>query len=173
MTIERATPPARIEPVVDRTGGLSGVGRLIVLSFGIVGVSIGLMLVGPNRGEPFLLGLLGILAVIGVVTLFASAIGLVRFSGRGQGEDVAKSFVDTMQEGVLLADRDGRIVYANRAYADLIGATGERDLHAVDRAFSGNPDATEAIYRIAQDLREGRSAEEEVRMPTPIGVRRG
>ena len=168
---DRANQSVRVEPVIDRTERISGVGRLIVLAFGLVGISIGFLLIEPGGAEPFVLGLLGVLAVVGVVTLLASAIGLVRFGGRGQEDTVSKAFVDTMGEGVLLADKDGRIVYANRAYADLIGAAGERDLHSVDRAFSGNADATEAIYRIAQKLREGIPVEEEVRMPGPVNAR--
>jgi two-component system cell cycle sensor histidine kinase/response regulator CckA len=168
---DRSNQPARIEPILDRTERLTGVGRLIVLSFGIVGASLGFMLIGPGSAEPFLLGLLGILAVIGVVTLFASAIGLMRLSGRGQDENVSRSFVDAFPEGVLLTEADGRIVYANRAYATLTGAHSDRDLHSVDRAFSGNADATEAIYRIAQAVRDGQAAEEEIRMPAPIDAR--
>ena len=168
---DRSSEPARIDPVVDRTR-LTGVGRLIVLSFGIVGASFGFILVGPERGEPFLLGLLGILAVIGVVALFASAIGLARFGGRSQSDDVGRAVLDASTEGVLLTDNDGRILYANHAYGDLTGATGERDVHSVDRVFSANADATEAIYRIAQRVRDGEEAEEEVRMPGPVHARR-
>ena len=170
---DRATTPARVEPVIDRTERISGIGRLIVLAFGLVGVTIGFALIEPGRGEPFIIGLLGILSVIGVVTLLAGAIGLIRFAGRGQDESVGRAFVDAMGEGVLLADRNGRIVYANRAYADLMGATGERDVPSVDRAFSGNSDATEAIYRIAQRVREGAPAEEEIRMPVPVNAGAG
>jgi two-component system cell cycle sensor histidine kinase/response regulator CckA len=168
---ERVNQPARIEPVIDRTERISGVGRLIVLSFGLVGISFGFLLIDPARAQPFLLGLLGILAVVGVVTLFAAAIGLVRIAGRGQDDSISKTFVDAMAEGILLADHDGRIVYSNPAYAALIGAETERDLHSVDRAFSGNPDATEAIYRITQKLREGQPGDEEVRMPGPVNAR--
>ena len=165
---DRATSTGSAEPAIDRTAGLTGVGRLIVLAFGLVGVSIGFTLIEPGRAQPFILGLLGILAVIGVVTLLAGAVGLLRFAGRGHDESVGKAFVDTMGEGVLLADRNGRIVYANRAYAELMGATSEREVPSVDRAFSGNADAMEAIYRIAQTLRDGQPGTEEIRMPGPI-----
>ena len=39
---DRANHPVRIEPAVDRSDRISGVGRLIILAFGLVGVSIGL-----------------------------------------------------------------------------------------------------------------------------------
>jgi len=170
---DRADPSPRLGPVVDRSERISGVGRLIVLSFALVGVSIGFALIGPARGAPFVLGVLGLLAVVGVVTLLAGAIGLIRFAGRWQAEDLGRALLDATGEGVLISDRNGRIVYANRTYAELTGAASESEVRSVERAFSGNPDAAEAIYRIAQAVREGRSEQEEVRLPTPPGAAAG
>ncbi len=131
------------------------------------------MFMQPDRGGPFLLGLLGILAMVGVVALLGGAIGIIRFTARGQDDSVGKAFVDAMDEGIILTDLVGRIVYANRAYGDLIGASDAKEVHSVERAFSGNADATEAIYRIAQRVREGDSGEEEVRMPGPLNPAEG
>ena len=165
---DRATTSLRTDPVIDRTTRISGVGRLIVLSCGLVGISIGFSLIEPGHAAPFIFGLLIVLSAIGVVTLLAGAVGIIRPVGRGQDESVSRTFIDAMSEGILLADSRGRIVYANRAYAELMGTASERDVPSVDRAFSGNADATEAIYRIAQALRGGLPAEEEVRMPNPV-----
>jgi two-component system cell cycle sensor histidine kinase/response regulator CckA len=170
---DRATTPSVRAPVIDRTERLTGIGRLIVLAFALVGVSVGFAFVDPERSEPIVIGLLAILSVIGVVALLAGTIGLLRFAGRGQEESIGKAFVDVMGEGVLLTDRTGRIVYANRAYGELTGAVAERDVPSVDRAFSGNPEATEAIYRIAQKIRDGLPAEEEVRIPAPLNAPAG
>ena len=67
----------------------------------------------------------------------------------------------------MITDRDGRIVYANRAYADLIGA----ETSAMCGRSSASSPATrrggEAIYRLAQAVREGRPVEEEIRLPAP------
>ena len=159
----RAPESAANEPVIDRTGRISGAGRLIVLASGLVGIAVGLALIERDRAEPFLLGLLGLLAVIGVFTLFAGAIGLLRFGGFGQGGDLTKTLLDGMGEGVLVAAPDGRIVYANRAYAELTGAPSAADVNPVERIFAGEASGAEAVYRLAQAVREGRSAEEEVR----------
>ncbi len=165
---DRATHTVRPEPLVDRPGRITGTGRLIVLAFGLVGVSIGLTLISPDDAQPFVLGLLAILAVIGVITLLASAIGLVRFGGRGTTDDLGKLFMGALGEGVLITSRDGGIIYANRAYADLIGATEASEARALERVMVGNPEAAEALYRMTQELREGRAATEEVRMPAPL-----
>ncbi len=66
---ERAKDTVRADPVIDRSGGITGAGRLIILAFGLVGIAIGFALVEREQAEPFVLGLLGILAVIGVVSL--------------------------------------------------------------------------------------------------------
>ncbi len=163
----KAEPQA--EPVVDRAERIGGAGRLIILAFGLVGVAFGFAFIDKTRAEPFILGLLAILAVIGVITLFAGAIGLIRFGGRGQGSDLSKAFLDATGDGVMVTDREGRIVYANRAYANLTGAETERDILTVERAFGAVTSASEAIYTLAQAVREGDAAEEEVRIPAPGG----
>ncbi|MCX5497045.1 response regulator [Kaistia dalseonensis] len=155
-------------PIIDRSDRPSGIGRLVVLAAGLVGAALAFALLPPAAAEPFVFGLLGLLAVIGVFTLFAAAIGLVRIGGRAPRDELARGFIDSMVEGLVVTDRDGRILYANRSYADLIGADDERDVRAVERVFSGDQAASEAIYRLSQAVREGRSGIEEVRMPRPL-----
>ncbi len=165
---DRATHTVRPEPLVDRPGRITGTGRLIILAFGLVGVSLGLTLMSPAEAQPFVLGLLAVLAVIGVFALLGAAIGLVRFGGRGQDDDLGKMFMGAMGEGVLITGRDGGIIYANRAYADLIGAKEAGDARALEHVMVGNPEASEALYRIARGLGEGRAGTEEVRMAAPL-----
>ena len=165
---DRVVDAARPAPVIDYSQRMSGAGRLIVLAFALVGVAGGFALIQRERAEPFVLGLLGLLAVIGVFTLLAAAIGLIRFGSRAHGGDLSKVCLDTMTEGVLITDRDARIVYANQAYARLVGAESERDVRGVERVFSGEPSGAEAIYRMAQAIREGQPAEEEVRLLAPL-----
>jgi two-component system cell cycle sensor histidine kinase/response regulator CckA len=165
---DRFGEAARTEPVIDRSERLTGAGRLLVLACGLVGAAVAFAFVSPSQSQPFVLGLLGILAVVGVFTLFSAAIGLLRFGGRNHGNDLSHIFMNTMGEGVLVADREGRIVYANRTYADLIGAESDRDVRTVERVFAVDPSASEAIYRLSQALREGRASEEEIRMSGPL-----
>jgi two-component system cell cycle sensor histidine kinase/response regulator CckA len=165
---ERASPLLAVGPVVDRSGRITGVGRLFFVSCGLVGMSLGFALIKPDQAEPFVLGLLAILAVVGLVGLLAAAIGIVRFSVRGEGDELGRALLDATGEGVLITDRDARIVYANRAYADLTGAADQANLRSVERAFAGNAEAAEAIYRITQRLRQGVGSQEEVRVPAPI-----
>ncbi len=168
--IDRAQEITRAAPAVDNSGRLTGAGRLIVLAFGLVGVAVGFALIQRDRAEPFVLGLLGILAVIGVFTLFAGAIGLLRFAVRTRGDEMAKAVVDATDDGILVTDREGRILYANRAYANLVGAASAREVRSVERVFSGDTNGAEAIYRLAQALRDDRPGQEEIRLAAPLAA---
>ncbi len=120
-----------------------------------------------------MLGMLGVLSIVGVFALFASAIGLIHFSARAADHPLAKAFVDTFDEGVVVTDREGRIIYANRAYANLIGADSPREVRSVERAFAPDPSAAEVIYRLMQAVRDGGEAVEDIRMPGPLAPAQG
>lgn len=165
---ERVGEPAATDPIVDRPDRLTGAGRLLVLACGLVGAALAFAVIQRDAAEPFILGLLGILAVVGVFTLFATAIGLLRFSGQKPVSGLPQAFMDATGEGIVVTNRDGRIVYANRAYADLIGAEAESDVRSIERVFASDPLASEAIYRLSRALREGRASDEEVRILRPL-----
>ena len=73
----------------------------------------------------------------------------------------------------MVTDQSGRVFYANAAYLDLIGAADANDVRPVERVFIGDPDVSEAIYRLLKAAREGRRLQEEVRVPgaTPQAAR--
>ena len=70
---------------------------------------------------------------------------------------------DTSSDGLIVIEDDGRVVYANKAYLDLAGSRGG-DIRAVERLFTGAPEVSEAIYRLAQAAREHRTGSEEIRL---------
>ncbi|HMN87816.1 MAG TPA: PAS domain-containing protein, partial [Bauldia sp.] len=158
-------------PAVDRSGRITAAGRLVVVAFALVGIAIGFALFERDQSQPLILGLLGILAVIGVFTLLGAAIGLVRITARSQGTELTRDFLDGMSEGVIVTDRAGRTVYANRAYADLTGAPGGADVRGIERVFAAEPTATEAIYRLTRAVRDGMAAAEEIRATGPLAPR--
>jgi len=160
-------------PAIDRGERSGGIGRLALLAVLFVVAALGLALLPPRLSEPLVFVLLGLLAVIGVFALFALAIGLAKIGGKAPRDELARGFIDTMTEGLVMTDREGRILYANRAYADLVGAEDERGVRVVERIFSGDQAASEAIYRLSQAIRADKSAVEEVRMPQPLGGGQG
>ena len=102
-------------------------------------------------------------------SLFALAAGILRFSGREQTNPLLKAVVDDAVDGVLVTDPNGRVIYANAAYLDLVGAASAHDVRPVERVFIGDPDVSEAVYRLLKAAREGRRVQEEVRVAAGPG----
>ncbi len=121
-----------------------------------------------ERRSQFILWFLAALASVGIAALFLNAIGLLQFSSRGGRNDLTKQIADTFIAGLLVTEGERRIVYANSAYQTLAGATGSVDLRTVDRLFTGPPEVSEAIYRLAQAARDGKAGTEEIRLAPPL-----
>lgn len=152
----------------ERSGGIS---RVLLLAIAMVAAAIALPFVAKDAAEPLILGLLVLLAIVGVFSLFCGAVGILHFGPRESGDGVLmRQVVDDAGDGTVVADKDGRVVYANPAYMALTGATGEKDVRPVQRAFSGDPEVSEAIYRLSQAARSGHRLAEEFRVPAaPAG----
>jgi two-component system cell cycle sensor histidine kinase/response regulator CckA len=75
-----------------------------------------------------------------------------------------KAVVDDAVDGLVVTDGDGRVLYANAAYLDLIDAAEVNDMRPVERVFIDDADASEAIYRLLKAASEGKRLQEEVRI---------
>ena len=104
------------------------------------------------------------LATVGVFSLFALAAGILRLPTAEPVNPLIRSLVDDAFDGILVTDGDGRVIYANTAYLDLIDAADASDMRPVERVFIGDADASEAIYRLLKAAREGKRLQEEVRV---------
>jgi two-component system cell cycle sensor histidine kinase/response regulator CckA len=155
----------------DRSERPGRVGLLAMLAGGLVAVTVALAFVAHEQAQPFIIGLLAMLAVVGVFALFALSIGLVQVAGAGARYDLTRLICDGDGEGVVAVDESGQVVYANRAYLALTGASGPADLKAVDRLFTGAADVSDALYRLAQAAREERIGHEEIRLSPALGKR--
>src|SRR6202451_2302173 len=102
--------------------------------------------------------------MIGVFSLFAFGAGILRLGPAENANTLIKSLVDDAFDGILVTERDGRVVYANAAYLDLIDAADGGELRPVERVFIGDADASEAVYRLLKAAREGKRLQEEVRV---------
>ncbi|KAA3450033.1 hybrid sensor histidine kinase/response regulator [Mesorhizobium sp. SARCC-RB16n] len=155
-------------PIVDQNTRPGAVTRLIIFIVVLTGAAIVFGLFRERLGDPFLLGMLGVLAMIGVGFLFATAIGFVQITPRSTGDELSKAFVDSMSQGLLVTDTKGRVVYANRAYADMTGASSAADLKTVEGLLSDVPEASVTIYRLASGLRDGQPGDGEFRLAQSI-----
>ena len=149
--------------------GGSSIILLLLVALGLIGAAGGLIVIGRDYVEAYVLTLLAILGTVGVFALFALAAGIMKFAGKEQGNPLLKAVVDGAFDGLLVTDQSGRVVYANATYLDLIGATDMRDVRPIERVFIGDPDVSESIYRLLKAAREGRRLHEEVRITGTTG----
>src|SRR5712692_247500 len=153
----------------DRGERSGSIGLVLLVAFVLVGAAVGFVFIGRGNAQPYVLGLLSILAVIGVFSLFAGAAGILRLPGKEAGNAVVKAAADAAPDGIVVTDPAGRVVYANAAYLALTGSVDADDVRPVERVFIGDPDVSEAIYRLTKAARESRQLQEEVRLPGLAG----
>ncbi|MCF8476181.1 MAG: response regulator [Pseudolabrys sp.] len=141
------------------------VGMVLLVALLLVAAAAGLIYIGRDYAETYIMALLASLGTVGVFALFAMASGIMRLNSKDQGNPLLKAVVDNAFDGVLVTDQSGRVFYANATYLDLIGAADSNDVRPIERVFIGDPDVSESIYRLLKAAREGRRLLEEVRIP--------
>ena len=154
--------------VIDRSERTGSPGLVLTLAVLLVGAAIAFSVLPRDDASRLIVGLLALLAVVGVFALFAYAVGFLQFSGQAVKNDITKIIADTSTEGLLVTEGDTRVLYANEGYIALCGAQDLSELRTVERLFSGAPDVSEAVYRLAQAAREGKRGSEEVRISPPL-----
>ena len=150
--------------VVDRSARGGSIGMVLLVAVALVGAAVGLLLIGRGNAGPYILGLLAALAMAGVFSLFAMATGILRISARESSNPLIQAIADEAVDGLLVTDQGGRVVYANAAYLALVDASGPEDVRPVERVFIGDPDVSEAVYRLVKAGKENRRLQEEVRV---------
>ena len=163
------SPPAD-EPAIDRSGGAGSIWLVALLAAALVGAGLAISFLKGDAAQSWILALLAALSVVGVFALFAGAVGLVRISAGPPKDDLSRSIVSGDDDGVVVTDGVGRIIFANEAYLDLTRADNAASARTVERVFAGNADVAEAIYRLAQSARSGKRASEEARVTLPDGA---
>src|SRR3954470_22044360 len=158
-------PVAAHEPS-PRSGSIA---LVLLVAAGLVAVAIGLMTLGRAQAQPYILGLLAVLAMVGLFNLFAFAAGIVRFADRAGDDPITGRIADHAYDGLAVTDSRGHVVYSNAAYLALTGAATAQDARPVERVFIGNPDVSEAVFRLLKAAREGKRQQEEVRVAGPDG----
>ena len=162
-----ASGAATTRPSIDRSAGAArggSVALVLLVAILLVGAATAIVLIGGSNAEPYILAFLAVLATIGVFSLFAFACGILRLPAAATGNSLIKAVVDGASDGIVATDDGGRVVYANAAYFDLIDASDVNDMRPVERAFIGDADASEAIYRLLKAARDGKRLQEEVRI---------
>ncbi|MBR1219805.1 PAS domain-containing protein [Bradyrhizobium sp. U87765 SZCCT0131] len=171
MALELSNDPHHPEPDLVEPARRSGsILLVLVVAAGVVAAAVGFMVLGRTQAQPYILGLLALLAMVGLFTLFAFAAGIVRFADRTTEDPVLRQIADHAFDGLAVTDSRGHIVYTNAAYLSLTGAAGPDDARPVERVFIGNPDVSEAVFRLLKAAREGKRLQEEVRVAGSDGA---
>ena len=161
----KITPPKGAYERTERAGS-PGLVLLFAVLFVIAAASSSFL--PPQQAARLTIGLLALLAVVGVVGLFAYAFGFLQFAGPSARNDVTKQIADTAPDGLLVTEGENRALYANESYMTLAGAREAVDIRTVERLFSGAADVSEGVYRLAQAAREGKHGAEELRLSPPL-----
>jgi two-component system cell cycle sensor histidine kinase/response regulator CckA len=171
MTTASDNHPLPEPPVAQEPVGRSGSIMLVLLVAGaIVAAAVGFMALGKAQAQPYIVGLLALLAMVGLFTLFAFAAGIIRLADRATDNPLMRPIADHAFDGIAVTDSRGHVVYANTAYLALTGAASAQDVRPVERVFIGNPDVSEALFRLLKASREGKRLQEEVRVAGPEGT---
>ncbi|MGV1013577.1 MAG: cell cycle histidine kinase CckA [Methyloceanibacter sp.] len=160
-------PMRYAEPVADRTKRDGNIALVVLLALALAVAMAGLTMMSRDMAEPFVLAILTALAMVGVFCLFAGAVGILSFGQRPARNDITKAFVDNLPLGALIADPSGRVLYANKAYRELLGIAPDAGVTTPDRALGGNPHLAEPIFRLARAAQQGRSHKEQFCLPPP------
>src|SRR6478752_2585733 len=156
-----STKPFAAHEPARRSGSIV---LVLLVAGGIVAAALVLMAIGRAQAQPYILGLLALLAMVGLFNLFAFAAGIIRFADRAADDPVMGHIADHAYDGLAVTDPRGHVVYSNAAYLTLTGASGPQDVRPIERVFIGNPDVSEAVFRLLKAARESKRQQEEVRI---------
>ncbi|MDF2982543.1 MAG: CckA [Devosia sp.] len=156
-------------PLLNRGRSSAGLWRVVALAAFFIAGAVLLATLGDRIPADLILVFLGLLAVVGVFCLFAVAAGLFRFSASEDTQTLSRAVVDSLPFGALVTDREGKISYVNAHYGEFPGGVTDGVPVSVPRLFAGEPEASEAVYRLARAARDGRPAIEDIRIIGGLG----
>ncbi len=149
----------------ERSGSPS---LVLIFAALLVAAAIAFAVLPRDQAGTLIIGCLALLAVIGIFALFGYAIGIIQFAGKAVKNDVTRIVCDSGPEGMLVTDAGGKFLYANDTYLKFSRARGASDLRGIERLFSGSPEVSETVYRLAQAARDGKRVTEELRLSPPL-----
>src|SRR6185437_14108178 len=129
-------------PPVDRIERTVNPVALAILLACLAGALLAVWLAPKAIGAVLMTWMIVILAICGAFGLLLYAFGLLQLPTRAARFDTTKAIADSSPDGLLVTDRESRIVYANDAYRALSGAPAAGDLRSVERLFTGSPDVS-------------------------------
>ncbi len=96
-----STEPFAAHEPARRSGSIV---LVLLVAAGIVAVAVALMTIGRAQAQPYILGLLALLAMVGLFNLFAFAAGIIRFADRTADDPVMGRIADHAYDGLAVTD---------------------------------------------------------------------
>ena len=121
-------------------------------------------LLASGSGEPLLLTVIALLAMLGMFLLFGIAAGHIRIGARVAPADLLKAASDTADEPQIIAQSDGTVIYSNAAHDQMFGRHEAGPLSALESALTGDAEAVQALFRLMRAAERGETRSEEVRL---------
>ena len=129
-------------------------------------------LLASGSGEPLLLTVIAMLAMLGMFMLFGIAAGHIRVGARVSPADLLKSVIDAADEPQVIAQADGTVVYSNSALDQMFGRHEAGPLSALEAALSGDAEAMQSLFRLMRAAERGDARREDVRLRPGVSARR-
>jgi two-component system, cell cycle sensor histidine kinase and response regulator CckA len=163
----KSKPPP---PPVDQIERIVNPVALAVLALALAAATVVLWLAPSAASSTVISAIVVALAFCGALGLLLFAFGLLQFPTHAARFDTTRAIADSDPDGLLVTDRESRILYSNEAYRALSGAVETSELRSVERLFTGSPDVSESVYRLSQAAKSGNRGSEELRLaPPPSG----
>ena len=121
-------------------------------------------LLASGSGEPLLLTIIAVLAMLGLFMLFGIAAGHVRIGARMPAGDVLKAATDAIDDPHMVTRADGRMLYWNPAFEAMFGASEAGPRGALEAAVSGDPEASQSLFRLMRAAERGEARREDIRL---------
>jgi len=109
-----------------------------------------------------LVGILGLLATIGVFAVLAYSAGIIDLHSPSEDANIFSAYADNLTDGMLITNKKGDVLYANDAYFHILRRPRDKVISSVETYFSGEPAIAEPLYRLCQAAVQLRDWEEEV-----------
>ena len=152
---------------VDRQAAREGLSSFVVVVTVAAAIALAAVaMLSRETGEPAILLILAGLAATGVFFLFAVSAGFFRLDMARPVSPILSAFADQLGDGVEIRTADGRPVYANQAFARLLGLDPAGAGRGVEEVLAEAPNAAEALYRLMRAAERGYEWEESVLLPS-------
>lgn len=157
--IEMQATPLDATSVLQAFGGYLPTLAAVVAAVGAV-----LAVAASGTGQPLLMTLIAMLAIVGLFFLFAIGAGYVCLTERQPMAELVKTVTDGLDTGVMVASRDGTAIYANATFEAIVGHSSIDDLRSLEDLFTGEQQANAALYRLTRAAERGELLTEEFRL---------